>query len=960
MDSTRRRPLRNLFRLRTTAKPADAGRLASVDISAGLPEHPAFGAAVFGPGISLPLLGQQADAACPVPIDLLPSTRDICEAERRGTTASHESATALLVWLRDHPLEGDAAAFGVLTEACVRAGRLAGVRADHRVEVARNALRRGVENDSCELQLMSELAQAFKDTGRFDLAAKQYESLVNCFRSQGFTDGLRVVLPQYAMSLSHSGNAADAQRALDEFESIAETRDDLSVVRHYRASALRFLYSLEERVSMYEESLALMGRRGGTSEGCVRVDLAEAHIEAGNPAAAVRELRTAIAMFDAESNALHAVRAHAALAVARCDAGELKTLDEINLEFDALVQLRAATRDTDGHMKDELNRLFILEAAGIWLADERELERLRRVCDAARRSRNLPVWAHALRLKVPFELAASGQAPEDCATLPELIRECSEVSALLHDVRGKFLNPLERARTTAHLMHVGWWRVAMLAMCREPWAALTAADSTRSETAALEVEDRIARASAPPDVRQREQYLIRALEATVDATESDGIRREIRGIHDSYRSAISGAILAAEWTVDGLREGLQQRNECLILFACHHDGIISIATDGERLNVSSIVHFLPDSKDQTLAQEIYQRTREFVWSISQAATGDQMQPMRHAFWLWRQLIAPHQSVVADRNLVLIADGALSQMPWAALQTQEGDADRDLDSAFKARWATAGRTAPQLLDETTLTEEGKSHAFWDEDWRTLPYLGAERQVRVATSLGSIAQPAAASSRPSRVVGLADPAPGPLTDVKDLVRRLRSGHLNALPGARHELAELEALFARSAPRVEFEGIAGASATRTALASLVADFRPDVMHLAAHGQADPDDPLRSRIFLAPNDAGDRADLTVEWLYANPLQTALAVLSCCETALGHQAPQENVIGIPRALISGGAREVVATLWRVPDDHRLMLHFYAALLAGFRPEIALAQAQRALIDESVHPVFWAGHLHYS
>ena len=80
--------------------------------------------------------------------------------------------------------------------------------------------------------------------------------------------------------------------------------------------------------------------------------------------------------------------------------------------------------------------------------------------------------------------------------------------------------------------------------------------------------------------------------------------------------------------------------------------------------------------------------------------------------------------------------------------------------------------------------------------------------------------------------------------------------------------------------------------------------------------------------------------------LATELVVLSACETALGEVHAGEGVFGLRRAFVLAGAKTLVMSLWKVPDEQtrELMEDFYRRILRGEGRAEALRQAQLELI----------------
>jgi CHAT domain-containing protein/Tfp pilus assembly protein PilF len=93
--------------------------------------------------------------------------------------------------------------------------------------------------------------------------------------------------------------------------------------------------------------------------------------------------------------------------------------------------------------------------------------------------------------------------------------------------------------------------------------------------------------------------------------------------------------------------------------------------------------------------------------------------------------------------------------------------------------------------------------------------------------------------------------------------------------------------------------------------------------------------------------------------LATELVVLSACETGLGEVRVGEGVFGLRRAFVVAGAKTLVMSLWKVPDQQtqELMIDFYQRLLAGVPRAEALRQAQLRLKASYPDPYYWGAFI---
>lgn len=153
----------------------------------------------------------------------------------------------------------------------------------------------------------------------------------------------------------------------------------------------------------------------------------------------------------------------------------------------------------------------------------------------------------------------------------------------------------------------------------------------------------------------------------------------------------------------------------------------------------------------------------------------------------------------------------------------------------------------------------------------------------------------------------------------------------------------------------------ATKTNFQELASN--ANLIHVAAHGIFDANNPLQSYLALA-SDNNESGNLSVQEIYGLSLREnrPLVVLSACQTVISSLNPGDELEGMTRAFLLTGARGVVATLWNISDEATadFMKLFYNNRLAGMSDAVALANAKRDLptINSAYDdPTFWAGFI---
>jgi CHAT domain-containing protein len=204
-----------------------------------------------------------------------------------------------------------------------------------------------------------------------------------------------------------------------------------------------------------------------------------------------------------------------------------------------------------------------------------------------------------------------------------------------------------------------------------------------------------------------------------------------------------------------------------------------------------------------------------------------------------------------------------------------------------------------------------------------------------------------------------------------------YVSPLPGTLDEVNDIFELFDKSGKKSKYYIKSNASEETVKSGELE---KYQILHFATHGFVNTEKPELSGILMAQDTStsfesyedmyGNIAQqndgiLYQSEIYNMQLNADLVVLSACETGLGKITSGEGVIGLTRALLYAGTKNIIVSLWQVSDEStsQLMINFYKNLLSDKNfgkvdTEFGeyLRQAKLKMISEGkyAHPFYWS------
>jgi CHAT domain-containing protein len=295
--------------------------------------------------------------------------------------------------------------------------------------------------------------------------------------------------------------------------------------------------------------------------------------------------------------------------------------------------------------------------------------------------------------------------------------------------------------------------------------------------------------------------------------------------------------------------------------------------------------------------------------------------------LSEMLLGPVAAQLGRKRLLVVPDGALEYLPFAALAVPR----------------QASPFVPLIVEHEVTSIPSAS---------TLAVLRQELQGRAPAEkvVAVFADP---------VFDKADERFG------DVSRNAGEHHVQeftALPRLPYTRQEAEAILAL-APATGRKAALGFDANRTAAMSEdLSKYR--IIHFATHSFLDSMHPELSSIALSMLDRQGRPQngyLRSHEIFNLKLGAELVVLSGCRTGLGKEVKGEGLYGMTRGFMYAGSKRVLVSLWDVQDQAtaRLMSDFYRGLLGPKRGSAAAAlrAAQIAIWRDGrwQAPYYWAG-----
>jgi len=331
--------------------------------------------------------------------------------------------------------------------------------------------------------------------------------------------------------------------------------------------------------------------------------------------------------------------------------------------------------------------------------------------------------------------------------------------------------------------------------------------------------------------------------------------------------------------------------------------------------------------------------------------------------LYKAAVQPAASIIAEKRVLVVGDGALNYVPFEALVKSADAADYSslpyliksnevvyapsasvVGAIRKQQRASSGRTMLIVADPVFNSNDARARGASSN-----AAAGETRGLGIASALTDVAGKDADATGPAKMQGLP---------------------LARLGGTKVEADQIGRLVKASGSQADAWLDLDASESNLETRDIS---KYQYLHIATHGLLNAERPQFTGLVLSL--VGNKSDdgfLRTDEVFNLRLGSPLVMLSACETGLGKEKRGEGVMGLTRAFIYAGAPTVGVSLWSVADKSTadLMTDFYKRLLSspatsssgassttsGVTPSAAMRDAQLAMIAGKKYsaPFYWA------
>ena len=566
-------------------------------------------------------------------------------------------------------------------------------------------------------------------------------------------------------------------------------------------------------------------------------------------------------------------------------------------------------------------------------------------------------------------LVGAARAEQKRGKLDEARKHIEESLALIETVRTRASNLQMRSsyRASVESAHELYIDTLMQQHAKDPSRkldaeALQASERGRARNLLEQLgEARVnIRQGIDPGLLEKERELTRVLNAKAQremqrkaskgsAEELAMLRREISGLEDEYQQ-VQAAIRKSSPQYSALTQPqplsvkeIQQQldadtllleyslgTERSYLWVVSHDSLKSYVL-ARREEIQRMAQHVYRS---LTARSVFESREAPVERNSRIRTADR-EFLEASRELSRKILGPAAGELKDKRLVIVADGALQYVPFAALMVPALEGERPLIVQHEiVSLPSASAFAVQRQNLANREPAPKMLAVIADP------VFSSSDSRLKTRTESVAQDSTRS-----LVHTSGNAAGTQLSIPRLpFTRSEADQILAVARAG---ANLKALDFRANRAIATGGELG---------------KYRYVHFATHGYLDTTRAGLSAIVLSLFDAqGNPQDgfLRTHDIYNLKLPAELVVLSACETGLGKDVTGEGLEGLTRGFMYAGARRVVVSLWSVNDKATaaLMQRLYVGMLRnGKTPAAALRAAQIEMLraGQWQSPYFWA------